>query len=55
MLLFLRRFPLPLLLTVARLDGPAAQSEEGVPYGIALAAAALLVYPATPFMAALGG
>jgi prepilin peptidase CpaA len=28
---------------------------EGVPYGIALAAAGLLVYPETPFMAALGG
>jgi prepilin peptidase CpaA len=26
-----------------------------VPYGIALAAAGLLVYPETPFMAALGG
>lgn len=55
MLLFLRQFPLPLLLTsqgwIARLHDP----QEGVPYGIALAAAALLVYPATPFMAALGG
>jgi prepilin peptidase CpaA len=55
MLLFLRQLPLPLLLTsqgwIARLHNP----EEGVPYGIALAAAGLLVYPATPFMAALGG
>ena len=30
-------------------------AKEGVPYGIALAAAGLLVYPDTPFMAALGG
>lgn len=30
-------------------------SKEGVPYGIALAAAALMIYPQTPFMAALGG
>jgi prepilin peptidase CpaA len=29
-------------------------AKEGVPYGIALAAAGLLVYPDTPFMAALG-
>jgi prepilin peptidase CpaA len=28
--------------------------QEGVPYGIALAAAGLLVYPDTPFMVALG-
>lgn len=28
---------------------------EGIPYGIALAAAGLLVYSDTPFMAALGG
>ena len=29
--------------------------KEGVPYGVALAAAGLLVYPETPFAAALGG
>ena len=29
--------------------------KEGVPYAVALAAAGLLVYPHTPFMAALGG
>jgi prepilin peptidase CpaA len=29
--------------------------KEGVPYGIALAAAGLLVYRETPFVAALGG
>jgi prepilin peptidase CpaA len=46
--------PLPVTLIshdwVARLHSP----KEGVPYGIALAAAGLLVYPDTPFMAALG-
>jgi prepilin peptidase CpaA len=30
-------------------------AKEGVPYGIALAAAGLLIYPDTPFMAAVGG
>jgi prepilin peptidase CpaA len=30
------------------------QADAGVPYGIALAAAALLVYPETPFMKAVG-
>jgi prepilin peptidase CpaA len=30
-------------------------SQTGVPYGIALAGAGLLVYPDTSFMAALGG
>jgi prepilin peptidase CpaA len=54
MLLFWRRLPLPLALTsqgwIARLHSP----DEGVPYGIALAAAGLLAYPTTAFMAALG-
>jgi prepilin peptidase CpaA len=55
LLLFWRGLPLPLMLTsqgwLARLHSP----KEGVPYGIALAAAGLLVYPDTPFMAALAG
>jgi prepilin peptidase CpaA len=54
MLLFWRRLPLPLVLVsqgwIARLHSP----DEGVPYGIALAAAGLLAYPTTTFMAALG-
>lgn len=53
-ILFLRSVPLPALLNsqgwLVRLHSP----EEGVPYGIALAAAGLLVYPATPFMVSLG-
>lgn len=54
-ILALRGLPLPAVLTsqgwLMRLHDP----KEGVPYAIALAAAGLLVYPHTPFMAALGG
>lgn len=53
-ILVLRTVPLPAMLDsqawLTRLHNP----KEGVPYGIALAAAGLLVYPDTPFMAALG-
>ena len=53
-LLVLRGVPLPAALTsqgwIVRLHN----TKEGVPYGIALAAAGLLVYPDTPFMVALG-
>jgi prepilin peptidase CpaA len=55
LLLLWRGLPLPGTLSskswLVRLHSP----REGVPYGIALAAAGLLVYPATPFVAALGG
>lgn len=55
MLLFWRQVPLPVMLStqdwLARLHNP----QEGVPYGIALAAAGMLAYPLTPFMAAVGG
>jgi prepilin peptidase CpaA len=54
-ILFMRTIPLPAVFIgqdwLARLH----DNKEGVPYGIALAAAGLLVYPDTPFMAALGG
>jgi len=54
LLLFLRTMPLPATLYsqgwLVRLHSP----KEGVPYGIALAVAGLLVYPDTAFMAALG-
>jgi len=54
LILVLRSVPLPALLSqqgwIARLHS----AKEGVPYGIALATAGLLVYPDTPFMAALG-
>ena len=55
LLLFARNMPLPATLLsqgwIVRLHSP----KEGVPYGIALAAAGLMVYPETPFMAALAG
>ena len=55
LLLVWRSLPLPSMLTsqgwLMRLHSP----KEGVPYGIALAAAGLLVYRETPFVAALGG
>jgi prepilin peptidase CpaA len=55
LLLFWRGMPLPSMLPprgwLMRLHSP----KEGVPYGIALAAAGLLVYRETPFVAALGG
>ena len=53
LLLFLRALRLPAMLTsqgwLVRLHSP----NEGIPYGIALAGAGLLVYPSTPFIAAL--
>jgi prepilin peptidase CpaA len=54
LIIFLRNMPLPAMLSgqgwLVRLHEP----KGGIPYGIALAAAGLLVYPNTPFMAALG-
>ena len=55
LVLLWRVLPLPGLLSshswLVRLHNP----REGVPFGIALAAAGLLVYPATPIVATLGG
>jgi len=52
-LLFWRALRLPSMLTaqgwLVRLHRP----QEGIPYGIALAGAGLLIYPSTPFMTAL--
>jgi prepilin peptidase CpaA len=52
-LLFWRAVRLPSMLTaqgwLVRLHSP----KEGIPYGIALGAAGLLIYPSTPFLAAL--
>ena len=53
--LFLRRMPLPGVLWSQGWLVRLHDAKEGVPYGIALAAGGLLVYPQTPFMAALGG
>lgn len=54
-LLVLRGVPLPAPLASQGWLVRLHSAEEGVPYGIALAAAGLIVYPQTPFMAALGG
>ena len=55
LLLFWRAQPLSVMLAskgwLVRLHSP----NEGMPYGIALAAAGLLAHPHSPFMAALGG
>ena len=53
MLLQLKRFPLPLPLAAQPWIARLHTLENGIPYGIALAAAGLAVYPETPFMRAL--
>ena len=54
-LLAFRRFPLPLFATgqdwLVRLHHP----RTGVPYGIAMAAAALMIYPSTPWFLSVVG
>ncbi len=55
LLLFWRTIPLPSMLPPQRWLMRLHSPKEGVPYGIALAAAGLLVYRETPFVAALGG
>jgi len=54
-ILSMRRLPFPSALSNQGWLLKLHDTKEGVPYGIALAAAGLLVYPYTPFMAALGG
>jgi prepilin peptidase CpaA len=54
-LLFWRNLPLPGALTAQGWLVRLHDAKQGVPYGIALAAGGLLVYPETPFMAAFGG
>lgn len=55
LLLLMRGIPLPAGLLSQGWLVRLHNAKEGVPYGIALAAAGLMVYPETPFMAALGG
>jgi len=55
LILVLRSVPIPAALNSHGWLMRLHSAKEGVPYGIALAAAGLLVYPKTPFMAALGG
>jgi prepilin peptidase CpaA len=53
LLLELRRVPLPAALAEQRWITRLHSIENGIPYGIALAVAGLVVYPETPFMRAL--
>jgi prepilin peptidase CpaA len=50
-----RRYPLPLALVGTRWIERLHAANTGIPYGIALAAAGLMVYPQTLFMRALAG
>jgi prepilin peptidase CpaA len=54
-LLGARRFPLPVSFVGTRWIERLHSAKTGIPYGIALAAAGLLVYPHTVFMRALVG
>jgi prepilin peptidase CpaA len=55
LLLKLRTWPLPQALVGTRWVERLHAANAGVPYGIALAAAGLAVYPQTLFMRALAG
>lgn len=54
-IVLVRTMPLPATLYSQRWISRLHDSKVGVPYGIALAAAGMLVYPETPFMAAFTG
>ena len=54
LLLQFRRFTLPQVLARQKWIKRLHDAGTGVPYGIALAAAALIVYPTTPWMTAAG-
>ncbi len=53
-LLQLRRLPLPALIARQTWIERLHAKDGGIPYGIALAAAALIVYPQTPWLQAIG-
>lgn len=55
LLLLFRQFPPPWFLTGQPWIERLHEKTEGVPYGIALAAAALLIYPQTAWMPGAGG
>jgi len=55
LIIYFRGMPLPQLFVGLPWAERLHRSDSGVPYGIALAAAALLVYPHTEWMAAVGG
>jgi prepilin peptidase CpaA len=54
LILFYRQFALPIVLMQQGWATRLHDANEGVPYGIALAAAGLMAYAQTPFMIALG-
>jgi prepilin peptidase CpaA len=54
LLIRFRMVPLPALLAGQQWVQRLHQKDGGVPYGIALAAAALVIYPDTPWMKAIG-
>ena len=49
-----RTLPLPAMLTGREWAERLHKANGGIPYGVALAAAALMIYPETPWMRALG-
>jgi prepilin peptidase CpaA len=53
-IIYFRGVPLPQVFVGLPWAERLHRSDSGVPYGIALAAAALVVYPHTPWMAAIG-
>lgn len=55
LLLLFRKFPLPPALLKQEWLDRLHHPKSGIPYGIALAAAALVVFPETPWMRAAGG
>ncbi|MEA2934509.1 MAG: prepilin peptidase CpaA [Variibacter sp.] len=55
MMIRFRLMPLPVFLSKQDWAVRLHRLDSGVPYGIALAAAALLIYPETPFMRGFGG
>ena len=55
LLLAVRRYPLPISLVGTTWIERLHSAKTGIPYGIALAGAGLLVYPHTVFMRALSG
>jgi prepilin peptidase CpaA len=54
MILRFRAMPLPAMLARQEWVQRLHRTDAGIPYGIALALAALLIYPNTPWMTSLG-
>jgi prepilin peptidase CpaA len=54
LIIYFRTVPLPAVFVGLPWAERLHRSDSGVPYGIALAAAALIVYPQTEWMTAIG-